>query len=135
MAKASSPVRLDRELMEAATLAGATLHRSTAEQIEYWADLGRKVSRIITPETLLEVKAGLATLTVEKAKPVSVDPDAVFDTLDRKRESGALQEAITGGNIRYQASRQHPGFLEEVHPDGNIVVGQFKDGRFEPLGA
>jgi len=132
MAKASSPVRLDSDLMKAASLAGSALHRSAAEQIEYWADLGRKVARSITPETLLEVQAGLAKLTVEKAQPVTVDPEAVFAALGQKRESGALQEAIASGNIRYQASREHPGFLEEVQPDGTIVVGQFKDGRFEP---
>ena len=35
MAKAASPVRLQDELMQAATVTGARLHRSAAEQIEY----------------------------------------------------------------------------------------------------
>ncbi|MFC6673262.1 TA system antitoxin ParD family protein [Marinobacterium aestuariivivens] len=132
MAKASSPVRLDSGLMEAAALAGSTLHRSAAEQIEYWADLGRKVARVITPETLLEVQAGLAKLAVEKTQPVTIDPDALFATLDQQRRSGALQEAIASGSLRYQASREHTGLLEQVHPDGRVVVGEFKEGRFEP---
>ncbi len=135
MAKASSPVRLENDLMEAATLAGSTLHRSAAEQIEYWADLGRKVARVITPETLLEINAGLVKLKVEKVQPVTADPDAVFAELEQKRESGALREAIASGCIRYQSSGTHPGLLEQVHPDGAIVVGQFNNGQFEPLQA
>ncbi|MCK5666750.1 MAG: hypothetical protein KAI17_24840, partial [Thiotrichaceae bacterium] len=39
MAKALSPVRLQDDLMKAAKLTGDRFHRSTAEQIEYWADI------------------------------------------------------------------------------------------------
>jgi hypothetical protein len=44
MAKAASPIRLQEELMQAAESTAKRFHRSTAEQIEYWADLGRSVS-------------------------------------------------------------------------------------------
>ena len=36
MAKAISPIRLQNELMESAKVVGALMHRSAAEQIEYW---------------------------------------------------------------------------------------------------
>jgi hypothetical protein len=35
MAKAASPVRLDRNLMDSATIAAKQMHRSAAEQVEY----------------------------------------------------------------------------------------------------
>lgn len=132
MAKAPSPVRLENSLMSAAAIAGSTLHRSAAEQIEYWADLGRKVAKIVDPEILLAVQAGLATLRVEPTAPSPVDPEAVFAALDRGRESGALSEAIASGAVRYQASITRPGSLEACYPDGHIEVGQFTNGQFIP---
>ena len=50
MPKAASPVRLQEELMESARISGSIQHRSAAKQIEYWADLGRKVSKAIDPD-------------------------------------------------------------------------------------
>jgi hypothetical protein len=132
MAKAPSPVRLESSLMSAAAVAGSTLHRSAAEQIEYWADLGRKVAKVVDPEILLAVQAGLVTLRVERVSPSPVDPDAVFAALDRERNSGALSEAIATGAVRYQASITRPGSLEACYPDGRIEVGQFTNGQFTP---
>ena len=43
--------------MESAARAGALHHRSAAEQIEYWADLGRRVARVLDPESLLDLAA------------------------------------------------------------------------------
>jgi ParD-like antitoxin of type II ParDE toxin-antitoxin system len=40
MAKAASPIRLQTELMQQAEPTAKRFHRSSAEQIEYWADLG-----------------------------------------------------------------------------------------------
>lgn len=132
MAKAASPVRLESALMDAAKIAGKALHRSASEQVEYWADIGRKVSKVIDPEALLEINAGLVKISLEKVVPISVDPDAVFTALDGARESGALQAAIASKSVQYQASAEHPGLLEQVHPDGSTVVGRFQNGCFEP---
>ncbi len=130
MAKAQSPVRLESRLMKAAKLAGITHHRSAAEQVEYWAELGRRVSGVLDPEDLLAVSAGIAKVTLVPSNPVEIDSDALFASLDRQRERGALSEAIQSDAIRYQASSLHPGLLEQVHPDGRIVLGSFQDGVF-----
>ena len=132
MAKAASPVRLQHSLMSAAVTAGAIMHRSAAEQVEYWADIGRKVSGVVNPEVLLAIHAGLATLRVERSTPSPVDPDAVFTSLNRARASGAISEAIASGGVRYQASVSRPGYLEACHPDGRTEVGRFLNGRFIP---
>ena len=73
MPKAASPVRLQEELMESARVSGSVQHRSAAEQIEYWADIGRKVSKTIDPETLLAVEAGLVRIVVEQIQSEAVD--------------------------------------------------------------
>ena len=136
MAKSASPVRLQEELMESARVNGAVQHRSAAEQIEYWADIGRKVSRSIDPDVLLAVEAGLARIKVEKIKSVAVDPEPVFAALDANRESGELASAIAEQSpIRYQASRNNPGLLEQIDQAGKTVVGQFLEGEFVPADA
>lgn len=133
MSKSSSPVRLERSLMEAAKVTGALSHRSGAEQIEYWADLGRKISHILSPELILELKAGFATLSVEQVKPAKMSTDDVFASLNRKREDGTLSAKIANGNLRYQASQTHPGKLDRISPDGTVEVGEFVDGKFKPV--
>ena len=136
MAKSASPVRLQEELMESARVNGSVQHRSAAEQIEYWADIGRKVSRSIDPDVLLAVEAGLARIKVEKIKSTAVNPESVFAALDTNRESGELATAITGQSpIRYQASRNNPGLLEQIDQAGKTVIGQFLDGKFVPADA
>tara|TARA_B100000676_G_C17902339_1_gene745306 strand:+ start:125 stop:526 length:402 start_codon:yes stop_codon:yes gene_type:complete len=130
MAKASSPVRLESNLMKAASVAGIVMHRSAAEQIEYWADLGRKVAKNIDPESLLAVQAGLAELRIEHTESSPLDPDAVFAALDNARSSGTLTQAVSSDSLRYQASVTKPGYLEACYPDGRVETGRFADGRF-----
>ncbi len=132
MAKAASPIRLQQSLMKAAAQTGARFHRSTAEQVEYWADLGRRVSSVLDPDSLLSVISGLARVQVEPIYGQAVSPDAVFEELEQQRKQGTLSEAITGNTLRYQASSTHPGYLEQITPEGTIKVGQFQNGQFVP---
>lgn len=119
--------------MESAKQFGQIHHRSAAEQIEYWALLGQRVSRILDPETLLDLAAGLVRLRLEPVVQAGVDPQQVFDALDADRVSGALQSAVTRAPLRYQASEEHPGYLEQISASGQRHVGQFVDGVFRPL--
>ncbi len=133
MAKAASPIRLQQDLMDNAIVEGQLFNRSATEQVEYWADIGRKVSRIIDPEILLAVEAGLARITVEKVESVNVNPESVFAAIDADRESGELASAIAEQSpIRYQASKTNPGLLERVGSGGDVVLGQFVNGDFIP---
>ena len=133
MAKAASPIRLQEELMQAATTAGQRMHRSAAEQVEYWASIGRSVARVVDPDNLLAVSAGLAQLKVVPVEPPVIDPDDLFAALEQERKSGTLAASISGAGVRYQASVALPGQLEQINPDGSVVVGQFSMGIFTPL--
>lgn len=130
MAKAASPIRLQQDLMQAAESTAKRFHRSTAEQIEYWAELGRSVSSSINPDVLLAIKSGLAKLNVEQVVSSRVDPDAVFNALDNQRKNQSFQDELTASPFHYQSSLTHPGWLERVNQDGGVVVGQFKNGQF-----
>jgi hypothetical protein len=133
MAKSASPVRLQQDLMEKATLAGARQHRSAAEQIEYWAALGRQVAGVVDPDTLLDVMSGLAALKVVPVAGVTVDPEKAFAALEHERRSGRLTPAVSGSSLRYQAAPAKPGWLEQISPDRKRTLGSFQGGVFEPL--
>jgi len=130
MAKALSPVRLQDDLMQAAKLTGERFHRSTAEQIEYWADIGRKVSKVLDPDTLLSISTGLTQVKVEPIYGTPIDPDDVFNSLEAQRQQGTLTQAVTSSAIKYQSSLVHPGYLERIDQKGNVSIGQFKNGEF-----
>jgi hypothetical protein len=114
--------------MQVAESTAKRFHRSTAEQIEYWADLGRTVASTLDPDVLLSVTAGL---TVIKTEPVN--PDTVFQSLENDREAGVLSDTVTNSPIRYQASVTNLGYLERIDPNGNMTTGQFKNGQFMEL--
>ena len=129
MAKAASPVRLQNELMKSAKLAGKLFHRSAAEQVEYWADIGRSVSKMIDPEKLISIKSGLSRINVEPVFVKAVNPNDVFHNLDIKRENAALAPQVTTSVFKYQLSFSHPGYLERIEGE-SITIGQFKNGEF-----
>lgn len=135
MAKSSSPIRLEASLMDAAAVTGSVMHRSAAEQIEFWAAIGRVVSQRLSPNDLVAFHAGLKDIRLAEIPSVPVDPGEVFAELEIKRSSGVLASTIAGNNIRYQSAMNHPGYLEQVHPDGRLVVGKFLDGQFVESGA
>lgn len=130
MAKAASPIRLQQDLMQAAESTAKRFHRSTAEQIEYWAELGRSVSSSINPDVLLSIKTGLARLNVEQVLSPRIDPDAVFGAMELMRSDNSLQNEVTNCAVRYQSSLTHPGLLERVGRNGEVRIGQFTNGQF-----
>ena len=130
MAKAASPIRLQAELMQSAESTAKRFHRSTAEQVEYWADLGRKVSSTLDPDVLLAIASGLTVIKTEPIFSKPIDPDSVFQSLEKDRESGVLSSAVTHSATRYQASAEHLGYLEKIDADNTITTGQFEAGQF-----
>ena len=134
MTKSTSPIRLQAALLEAAQVSGAVQHRTAAEQIEYWAEIGRKVSRVIDPETLLAVKSGWARIIVESLPPADVDLDGFIASLAAGEHTQAMAAAIAKRSpIRYQACAANPDLLEEIDQTGKKVVGEYVDGEFRPL--
>ena len=135
MAKAASPIRLQDELMQAAALSAERFHRSTAEQIEYWAEMGRNVDHMLNPDDLLAISTGLAKIIVEPVASEPVDPATVFQSLETDRAAGVLPQTVTGSTLKYQASLAHPGYLEQIQPDGCIQIGKFQGGEFIAIDA
>ena len=63
---------------------------------------------------------------------MTIDPDRVFSNLEHDRRTGKLTASVATNSMRYQASTRHPGQLEQLLPDGRVIIGQFHDGIFTP---
>lgn len=133
MAKASSRIRLEAGLMESATIAGELHNRSAAEQVEFLASIGQSVAKHMTANDILELKAGLMSVVLEKNNGAEVDSAQLLSEIDTARASGALSQAILSGGPRYQMAHDRPGLLEQVLPNGETKVGQFVDGVFKEV--
>lgn len=118
--------------MRSAALAGSLHQRSAAQQVEYWAALGREVAEWLDPERLLEVKTGLARLKLEPVRAAAVDPERVFAAVEEARGNGSLSASVSSAAVRYQASSRHPGYLERINSDGSRSIGSFSGGVFHP---
>lgn len=129
----TTPVRLDDALVQQAAAEARIHRRSTPKQIEFWADIGRAIAREVSAEDLIAIAQGIRRVTVEAVTPAPVTSDDIWAEVDAVRESGELSRTLARGRTLYQASTEHPGYLEALHPSGQKTVGQFKNGQFEVL--
>jgi hypothetical protein len=127
---ASNPIRIDKELFEQAAAEADRQKRSIPKQVEYWAELGQICDGLITHADAIRLREGL--LKIEPDDTTPIDADEVFADLDVARESRSLKNLITQAKAIYQASEQHAGYLEQIDTGGNVLVGQFKNGKFQP---
>jgi hypothetical protein len=125
-------MRLDPELIRAASAAARLHRRSVPRQIELWADIGRAVEKAISAEDLLAVREGLARLVLERGSAV-IAPDDVLASLQASHRRGALADRVSEAAVRYQAAPGRPGLLERIEADGRRAIGRFADGEFVPV--
>ena len=127
----TKPIRVDATVFGRARAAAKVHHRSTTGQLEYWADLGRRVEAHLGPMDVLHLMSGSAKLQVIARESTPVTTDAVVARIDAMREAGALHAVVApDARFRYQASSAHPGYLERIDSDGNKEIGRFYDGDF-----
>jgi hypothetical protein len=130
---ATSPIRLNPSLVTAAEREGTLQKRSTPKQIEYWADLGRAVERIIDLSDVFAVLQGLKRLRLEDVDSQAVDPDEVFSDLRQKADAGRLSDTLTSAAFYFEASKKQVGMLDRVEVStGRRQTGHFRDGEFHP---
>jgi hypothetical protein len=129
----SAPLRLDADLVRAASAAAQLHKRSTPRQIEYWAEIGREVEKRLSAEDVLALREGLARLIVERGALSPVEPDEVLAAIDTIRRSGELTERVCESRVRYQSAPRHPGLLERIDPEGSRELGTFRNGEFVPV--
>jgi len=131
----SKPMRLDQVLVDQATLTARRQKRTVPRQIEYWAELGRMVGRVLDADTLIAVQEGLLRLQLETVPSTPISADEVLGDIRSARRAGTLASRVSTAPVRYQTNKEHPGLLEEVAADGTRRLGRFADGKFVPFDA
>ena len=130
MKNTKSAIRLDPLLIQDAEIEANIHKRTTPKQIEYWADIGRKVSDLINPTDLLAISQGLAHIELKTTESYAINPDEIFSRVEEERASGYLSNHVTRSTISYQASQTQPGLLDRINADGSREAGHFKNGKF-----
>ena len=104
---------------------------SAPKQIEYWAELGKIVETIISIDDAYAVLQGLKKLKVESTESAKVNPDTVFNSIEKSRKSGNLSLEVTSSPYYYEASIKYPGKLDRVEAaTGKRETGIFRSGKF-----
>lgn len=122
----SQPVKLSDALVLDARLAGETVERSIARQVEFWARLGRSV------ELLLEGEQVLRLCRNATAQPLSACLESVDSPVGRQRLAAYLESRPFP---HYQPHSENPRLLVRINEDGSRTTGRFVNRKFKPVRA
>jgi len=130
MKPSKSAVRLDPYLVYEAEMEARIQKRSTPKQIEYLAEIGKKLSASLDPNEIIAITQGVSLIEIKPANSYAVNPDEVFARVEEERASGYLSARVTSARVSYEASSSQPGLLNRINADGSIDTGHFKNGEF-----
>lgn len=117
----SQPVRLPDEIVHDARLVSETTERSIAEQIEYWAQLGRAI------EPFLKDAQVLALHRAGADRPLSQCLESV-DSPDGRRR--VVEHLDCQPFPHYEPAPDQPGMLVRIEADGTRTIGRFINRQF-----
>ena len=120
----SQPVKLSDALVLDARLAGETVERSIAGQVEFWAKIGKAI------EPLLQGTQVLALCRNAAARPLSDCLKSVDSPAGRRRVAEFLQEQPWP---HYEPHPHQAGVLVRIEADGKRTVGRFINRQFQPI--
>ena len=83
----SSSLRVNDSLYHDAEAYGSLLHRSAAKQVEFWAELGKRVAEFANASDLLALKQGVAKIRIEIPETKAIDPMSIFTTVDQMMQT------------------------------------------------
>lgn len=126
----STPLRVNDGLFQDAEAEGSLMNRSAAKQVEFWAELGKRVAHSVTPTDMLALMQGIAEVQVEVTAPARVAANEVFAAVESANAGGQLGQKITQGYAYFVASATQPGLLDKVMPNGQRETGHFENGLF-----
>jgi len=134
---ATVPLRIDQNLAFQAEREARIQNRSKTKQLEYWAKLGKAVSSKLNIADAFAVSQGIKTIKLELTPPVQsipIDSDAIFNDLENDRTKGLLAKKITSAKIYYEASVEHPSYIDRVNSiTKKRQTGSFEHGEFKAL--
>lgn len=120
----SQPVKLSDSLVLDARLAGETVERSIAGQVEFWARIGRAI------EPMLQGAQVIALCRNGAAHPLSECLESVDSTAGRRRVADFLK---TRPFPHYEPHPEKIGLLIRTDADGKRSVGRFVNREFQRI--
>ena len=114
-------MELSDGIVQDARLVGAMAHRSIAEQIEFWAQLGRAI------DSLIEGNHTLALHRAAQARPLSECLASVDSDEGRQRVRAYLASQPFP---HYEPAPGSQGLLVRIEEDGTRTLGRFVDREF-----
>ncbi len=126
----STPLRVSDDLFKEAEIEGSLMNRSAAKQVEFWAEIGKRVAHSVSTVDMLALMQGIAVVRVDVPVPAPLEPEQIFARVEQARAAGTLGQKITQGRTIYEASQTRPGLLDKVTPDGQRQTGRFENGVF-----
>jgi len=120
----SQPVKLSDALVLDARLAGKTVERSIAGQVEFWAKLGKAI------EPLLQGTQMFALCRNAAASPLSACLKSVDSPAGRRRVVEFLQSQPYP---HYEPHPNHAGVLVRIEANGKRTVGRFINRQFRAV--
>lgn len=134
---ATVSVRIDKNLALQAEREARIQNRSNAKQIEYWAKIGKAISSKLSIADVFAVSQGIKTIKLEvtpSVQSIPVNSDDIFNDLENDRAKGLLAKNVTSARIYYEASVEHPGYLDRVNSvTKKRQTGTFENGEFKAL--
>ena len=134
---ATISVRIDKDLALQAEREARIQNRSNAKQIEYWAKIGKAISSKLSIADIFAVSQGIKTIKLEvtpSVQSIPVNSDDIFNDLENDRAKGLLAKNVTSARIYYEASAEHPGYLDRVNSvTKKRQAGTFENGEFKAL--
>src|SRR5215468_8825482 len=122
----SQPVKLSDSLVLDARLAGETVERSIAGQVEFWARIGRAVERLLQGDQVFALCRNVA------ARPLSECLKSVDSSKGRKRVASFLQSQPFP---HYEPHPNQRGLLIRIDANGKRTVGRFVNRQFQTVKA
>ncbi len=122
----SQPVKLSDALVLDARLAGETVERSIAGQVEFWAKIGRAI------EPLLQGTQMLALCRTAATRPLSACLKSADSPAGRRRVTEFLYSQPWP---HYEPHPTQAGVLVRIEANGKRTVGRFVNRQFRPVKA
>ena len=130
-------LRIDQDLVFQAEREARIQNRSKTKQLEYWAKLGKAISSKLNITDAFAVSQGIKTIKLEvtpSIQSIPIDSDVIFNDLENNRTKGLLAKNVTSAKIYYEASVEHPGYLDQVNSiTRERKTGSFENGEFKVL--
>jgi hypothetical protein len=120
----SQPVKLSDALVLDARLAGETVERSIAGQVEFWAKIGKAIEPLLQGTQVLALCRNAAT------RPLSACLKSVDSPTGRRRVAKFLQGQPWP---HYEPHPNQAGLLVRIEENGERTVGRFVNRQFQPV--